>query len=249
MSGNIEPRQIWIVLPTFNEAENVIRMLQAISAVADEPQILVVDDDSPDGTGELVEGVSQNCSNVHVLHRRDERGLGTAYRAGFEHAFKSGAHAVLTMDCDFSHDPAVIPLMIENLSGADIVIGSRYVPGGRIENWPLRRKLLSASANSFVRMLFHMPAHDCTSGFRLYRREILETVPWERVRSTGYSFLVETLYWATRKNGVKVTEVPICFANRVEGESKMGMREALDGMINLLRLKRHLRKDRSTGGV
>jgi len=242
MSRNIEPSQIWVVLPTFNEAENITRMLGAINAVADKLQILVVDDDSPDGTGKLVEDIAQSCSFVHVVHRRGERGLGTAYLAGFQLALAAGAEAIITMDCDFSHDPAVIPSLIDKLPMADLVIGSRYVPGGRIENWPLRRTLLSASANSFVRMLFDMPAHDCTSGFRLYRREILQSIPWDRVSSTGYSFLVETLYWATRHDGMKVTEVPICFANRVAGESKMGLREALYGMINLIRLKLNLRR-------
>lgn len=243
MSANIAPSQIWVVLPTYNEAENVARMLHAINAVAGELQILVVDDDSPDGTGKLVADVAQVCSQVHLLHRKGERGLGTAYLAGFRHAIESGAEAVLTMDCDFSHDPGVIPSLIEKLPAADLVIGSRYVPGGRIENWPLRRKLLSASANSFVRLLFGMPAHDCTSGFRLYRRHILENIPWQRLHSTGYSFLVETLYWATRQPGMAVSEVPICFANRVHGESKLGFREAVDGMTNLLRLKRELRRE------
>jgi dolichol-phosphate mannosyltransferase len=243
MRANIEPGQIWVVLPTYNEAENVTRMLRAINAVEGELQIVVVDDGSPDGTGKLVEEVANSCAKVHLLQRQGERGLGTAYLAGFRHAIASGAEAVLTMDCDFSHDPAVIPSLIERLPSADLIIGSRYVPGGRIENWPLRRKILSASANNFVRMLFHMAAHDCTSGFRLYRRHILENIPWQRVHSTGYSFLVETLYWATHQNGMAVSEVPICFTNRVQGESKLGFREAVYGMANLLRLKRDLRRE------
>jgi dolichol-phosphate mannosyltransferase len=247
MSANIAPSQIWVVLPTYNEAENVTRMLRAINAVAAGLQILVVDDDSSDGTGKLVEDVAQSCVKVHLLQHKGERGLGTAYLAGFRRAIASGAEAVLTMDCDFSHDPAVIPALIEQLPAADLVIGSRYVPGGRIENWPLYRKLLSASANFFVRMLFGMPAHDCTSGFRLYRRHILENIPWQRLHSTGYSFLVETLYWAARPQGMKVSEVPICFANRTHGESKMGFREAVNGITNLLRLKIELRRGPKKG--
>jgi dolichol-phosphate mannosyltransferase len=242
MRVDIEPGQIWVVLPTFNEAENVTRMLRAINAVNGELQIVVVDDDSPDGTGWLVEEFAQDCSNVHVIHRQGERSLGTAYLAGFRHAIESGAQAILTMDCDFSHDPNVIPSFIEKIRSADLVIGSRYVPGGKIENWPMRRKLLSASANSFVRTLLGVPVHDCTSGFRLYRRHILENIPWHRVRSIGYSFLVETLYWATHQDGMAVSEVPICFTNRVLGESKLGLREAVQGMSNLLLLKRELRR-------
>jgi dolichol-phosphate mannosyltransferase len=241
MRANIEPGQIWIVLPTYNEAENVTKMIRAISSVDGDLQILVVDDNSPDGTGRLAQEVAHGSSQVHVIHRQGKRGLGTAILAGLRYAIESGAEAVLTMDCDFSHDPRVIPLIIERSSVADLVIGSRYVPGGRIENWPRRRKILSSSANSFVRMLFHMPAHDCTSGFRLYRRHVLENIPWAGVRSSGYSFVVETLYWAAHQEGVVVSEVPICFANRVHGESKMGFREIVSGMVNLLRLKTRLR--------
>jgi dolichol-phosphate mannosyltransferase len=246
MRANVEPRQIWVVLPTFNEAENITQMLGAITAVESELQILVVDDDSPDGTGKLAEAFALSCPNVHVIHRKGERGLGTAYLAGFRHGINAGAEAILTMDCDFSHDPKVIPLLLEKLPSADLVIGSRYVPGGRIENWPRRRKILSASANSFVRTLFHIPAHDCTSGFRLYRRHLLENIPWQRVRSTGYAFLVETLYWSTHRGGAVVNEVPICFANRVHGESKLGFREALSGVANLIRLRMELPKKAET---
>lgn len=244
MRANAKPGQIWIVLPTYNEAENVTQMLRAISSVDRDLQILVVDDDSPDGTGRLAEEVAHGCSRVHVIHRQGSRGLGAACLAGFRRAIESGAEAVLTMDCDFSHDPRAIPLLIEQASAADLVIGSRYVPGGRVENWPLRRRILSSSANSFVRMLFRMPAHDCTSGFRLYRRHILENIPWSVVRSSGYSFVVETLYWAAYQEGVVVREVPITFANRVQGESKMGFREVVSGIVNLLRLKTRLRRMR-----
>ncbi|MCA1630505.1 MAG: hypothetical protein LC774_09240 [Acidobacteria bacterium] len=145
---------------------------------------------------------------------------------------------MLTMDCDFSHDPVAIPSLVGALDSARVVIGSRYVAGGRIENWGLYRELLSATANRFVRALFRLPVRDCTSGFRLYRTEVLEGIPWQRVSSTGYSFLVESLYWAMREGGgARVREVPICFVDRVRGQSKMGAREVLHGAINLLRLR------------
>jgi dolichol-phosphate mannosyltransferase len=231
----------WAVLPTYNEAGNVARMLRAILSLGLDLDILVVDDDSPDGTAAIVEELARECPRVHVLRRTGERGLGTAYRAGFRHALEAGADAVLTLDCDFSHDPGVIPVLMESLCGADVVIGSRYVPGGRIENWSPYRKRLSAAANRFVRTLFRLPVRDCTSGYRWYRRQVLEAIPWERVRSQGYSFLVETLYWASQR-AARVKEVPICFVDRKEGRSKMGMREAFQGIGHLVRLKLTLRE-------
>jgi dolichol-phosphate mannosyltransferase len=229
--------RIWVVLPTYNEAENLARLLDAIISLRLDLNIVVVDDASPDGTGEIAEESARERPQVHVIRRAGERGLGTAYLAGFRHAVAAGADAVLTLDCDFSHDPASIPALIEAFDSVQLVIGSRYVADGRIENWEMHRKILSASANRFVRTLFKLPVRDCTSGFRLYRREVLEVVPWERVSSTGYSFLVETLYWAARQPSFSVREVPICFVNRARGESKMGWREVFDGARNLLRLR------------
>jgi glycosyltransferase involved in cell wall biosynthesis len=230
--------RIWAVLPTYNEAENVAPLLGALLALALDLHVVVVDDASPDGTAEIAAGVARESPRVHVVRREGVRGLGTAYLAGFRRAIDAGADAVLTMDCDFSHDPAAVPSLVAALGSARIVIGSRYAAGGRIENWGLYRKLLSATANRFVRALFRLPVGDCTSGFRLYRAEVLETIPWRRVNSTGYSFLVESLYWAMRQGeGARVSEVPICFVDRVRGQSKMGAREVFHGVINLLRLR------------
>lgn len=233
-----ERRRIWAVLPTYNEAENIAPLLVAILSLDLDLHIVVVDDDSPDGTADIAAQHAQQSPRVHVVRRDGERGLGTAYLAGFRRAIDAGADAVLTMDCDFSHDPAAIPSLVEALDSARVVIGSRYVAGGRIENWGLYRKVLSATANRFVRALFDLPVRDCTSGFRLYRAEVLESIPWQRVSSTGYSFLVESLYWAMRHDdGARVREVPICFIDRVRGQSKMGAREVFSGVVNLLRLR------------
>lgn len=239
VDGRRERRRwrIWAVLPTYNEAENVALLVGALLALDLDLHIVVVDDASPDGTADIAARHARQSSRVHVIRREGERGLGTAYLAGFRRAIDAGADAVLTMDCDFSHDPAVVPLLVEALDSARVVIGSRYVAGGRIENWGLYRKLLSAAANRFVRALFRLPVRDCTSGFRLYRAEVLENIPWQRVSSTGYSFLVESLYWAMREGDSRVREVPIRFVDRVRGQSKMGAREVFSGVSNLLRLR------------
>jgi dolichol-phosphate mannosyltransferase len=200
--------------------------------------VLVVDDDSPDGTGKIADERAAASGRVRALHRHGERGLGTAYLAGFREALARGADAVLTMDCDYSHDPAQVPQLLGGLENADLVIGSRYIGGGEIVGWSPHRRVLSRAANSFVHTLFHLPASDCTSGFRAYRRHVLEGIPWPEVRSTGYSFLVESLLWASRIPGVRVVEVPICFRDRDEGQSKLGWREAVHGAANLLRVWR-----------
>jgi glycosyltransferase involved in cell wall biosynthesis len=228
----------WVILPTYNEAGNLARMVAAVTAVDPRLCVLVVDDASPDGTGEIADALARENPRIHVLHRHGERGLGTAYLAGFRAAMAGGAEALVTMDCDFSHDPATLPRLVEAAAAADVVIGSRYVDGGRIEGWPPHRRILSRSANAFVHALFHLPARDCTSGFRLYRRPVVEAIPWERVQSTGYSFLVESLYWAAQ--GRRIAEVPICFRDREQGASKLGWREAVFGARNLLRLWRSL---------
>ncbi len=225
----------WVVLPTYNEALNLARMVESITSLDASVRIVVVDDASPDGTGAIADGLRAKHDRVEVIHRTG-RGLGTAYLAGFREAMAQGGDALLTMDCDFSHDPAVIPDLVKALGAADVVIGSRYVQGGRVEGWPAHRKILSRVANRFVHALFDIPAKDCTSGFRLYRREVVLGIEWEKVRSTGYSFLVESLYWASRQPGTRLVEVPITFRDRTRGASKLGWREAVHGARNLIRL-------------
>ena len=210
-------------------------MVEKIASLDANLRIVVVDDASPDGTGAIADELKAKDPRVHVIHRT-ERGLGTAYLAGFKEAMARGGEALLTMDCDFSHDPAVIPDLVKALGSADVVIGSRYVPGGRVEGWPVHRKVLSRVANNFVHALFDIPAKDCTSGFRLYRKEVVLGIEWENVRSTGYSFLVESLYWASRQKGARLVEVPITFRDRTRGASKLGWREAVHGARNLIQL-------------
>ena len=227
--------EAWVVLPTYNEAPNLARMVEQIASVDAKLRIVVVDDASPDGTGAIADALRAKDPRVHVIHRT-ERGLGTAYLAGFKEAMAQGGQALLTMDCDFSHDPAVIPQLLKALESPDVVIGSRYVQGGRIEGWPVHRKLLSRVANRFVHALFDIGAKDCTSGYRLYRSSVVLGIEWENVRSTGYSFLVESLYWASRQEGARLVEVPITFRDRTQGSSKLGWREAVHGARNLIRI-------------
>jgi dolichol-phosphate mannosyltransferase len=227
----------WLVLPTYNEAENLPRLIAAVRDLPRSFPVIVVDDASPDGTGRLAEELAAGRDDLVVVHRQGVRGFGEALTDGFHEALRRGAEAVFTMDADFSHDPADLVRLEDALADADLVIGSRYTAGGELRAWPLYRRLLSATANAFVGVLFHLPARDCTSGFRGYRRGVLEAIPWDGLHSAGYSFLVEVLYWAARRSGARVREVPICFSERREGKSKMGLREIVWGAMNLLKVR------------
>jgi len=224
-----------VVLPTFNEAENLRDVVTRVLAAAPAVGVLVVDDGSPDGTGGIADELAHADSRVSVLHRRGERGLGRALTAGLQEAVRRGVPLAITMDCDLSHDPAEIPRLIA--AGGDVTIGSRYVAGGRLPNWSLHRRVLSASANAFVRTLFALGARDCTSGYRAYRTDVLAKVPFERLHSAGYSFEVEILIWVARLGTNGLREIPITFLDRSRGSSKMGGREAVLGALNLLRLR------------
>ena len=224
------------MLPTLNEAENLAALVGRLRAAAPDVEIWVVDDDSRDGTARIADELARADLSVRVLHRAGKKGYGEALTEGFRAALASGADVVATMDCDFSHDPADLPRLLAALAEADMAIGSRYVEGGGIRNWPPHRRLLSAAANAFVRALFSLPARDCTSGFRAYRRPALEAVPWGRLHSAGYSFLVEVLYWACRR-GFRAREVPIVFVDRTRGRSKMGLRQIVSGAANLVKVR------------
>jgi dolichol-phosphate mannosyltransferase len=213
-----------VVLPTYNEAQNVLPLARAILAVDASLDVLVVDDASPDGTGDLVEGERRSQPRLSLLRRAGKLGLGTAYLAGFRWGLDRGYSRLLTMDCDGSHQPRHIPAMLAALSHCDMVVGSRYVPGGGIVNWPRSRQALSAFANFYARVLLRLPVHDCTSGFRLYTREVLETIDPFAIRSSGYSFL-EEITWRVARFGFRIGEVPIVFEQRTLGISKIDSSE------------------------
>jgi dolichol-phosphate mannosyltransferase len=220
-----------VCLPTYNERENIQRMLEALRGVLrDDDRVLVIDDRSPDGTGELADRLAAELGFVDVLHRDEKEGLGPAYVAGFRHALADGAELVLEMDCDFSHDPADVPRLIAAAEGgADVVLGSRYVAGGGVRNWGLVRRAISRGASLYTGLFLHMGVKDPTGGFKCFRRGVLEAIDVDRVRSKGYAFQIETTYRAKRA-GFRVVEIPITFADRVEGRSKMSRAIVLEAV-------------------
>jgi dolichol-phosphate mannosyltransferase len=207
-----------VCLPTYNECENLERMLHALADKG--VDVLVIDDNSPDGTGELADRLAAELDFVAVLHRERKDGLGPAYLAGFRRALAEGAELVLEMDADFSHDPADVPRLIEAAHDADVVLGSRYVDGGAIANWGPLRRFVSAGGSLYARLLLGVPVHDLTGGFKCYRREVLEALDLDAIASRGYAFQIETTYRALRV-GFRVVEVPIRFVDREHGGSKM----------------------------
>jgi dolichol-phosphate mannosyltransferase len=208
-----------VCLPTYNELENLEPMLRALGDK--DVRVLVIDDNSPDGTGELADRLAQELDYVDVLHRERKEGLGPAYLAGFHRALSDGAELVLEMDCDFSHDPNDVPRLLAAVEhGADLALGSRYVPGGGVRNWGLVRRLISEGGSLYARVLLGVKVQDLTGGFKCYRRGVLEAIDLDAVDSKGYAFQIETTYRALRA-GFEVVEVPITFADREVGGSKM----------------------------
>jgi dolichol-phosphate mannosyltransferase len=225
-----------ICLPTYNERENLERMVRALGEHG--VSVLVIDDNSPDGTGELADRLAQDLPYVEVLHRDRKEGLGPAYLAGFRRALADGAELILEMDCDFSHDPADVPRLIAATGEADLVLGSRYVKGGAIGNWGLVRRAVSAGGSLYARLLLGVGVRDLTGGFKCYRRAVLETIDLDAITSKGYAFQIETTYRALRA-GFRVVEIPIRFVDREEGGSKMSRGIVLEGFwkVPVLRLK------------
>ncbi len=208
-----------VCLPTYNELENLEPMLRALGDM--DVRVLVIDDNSPDGTGELADRLAQDLDYVDVLHRERKEGLGPAYLAGFRRALADGAELVLEMDCDFSHDPSDVPRLLAAIEqGADLALGSRYVRGGGVRNWGLVRRLISAGGSLYARVLLGVKVQDLTGGFKCYRRTVLEAIDLDAVESKGYAFQIETTYRVLRA-GFEVVEVPITFADREVGGSKM----------------------------
>jgi dolichol-phosphate mannosyltransferase len=210
-----------VVIPTYNEAENIERMLQRVAECLPEAGVLVVDDGSPDGTAELVEAARGRYRDVHLLRRNEKSGLGSAYRAGFGWGLERGYDAFIEMDCDFSHDPAALPGLVAPLNeGYEVVIGSRYVEGGSIPNWAWHRELLSRGGNLYAAAVLGLGVRDSTAGFRCYAASILERLNLKRIRAEGYGFQIEMTY-RSKQHGAAITEVPISFVDRAAGESKM----------------------------
>jgi dolichol-phosphate mannosyltransferase len=239
MSG--EP---WLILPTYNEAENVQAIVaaaaEALAAAApDGFRVLVVDDGSPDGTGRLADAMAAERPWLGVLHRTEKNGIGPAYLAGFRHALDRGAGYVMEMDSDFSHDPADLARLLQAVyDGADLALGSRYVAGGGVSDWGLVRRLISEGGSTYARLVLGLRVRDLTGGFKCFRREVLEAVQFDAVRSQGYAFQVELTYRATQA-GFRVVEVPIVFRDRQHGTSKMSWRIAAEAMwlVPLLRFR------------
>lgn len=212
-----------VVLPTYNEARNLVDIVPVILAQDHRIEILVVDDDSPDGTGRVADQLAQAMSRVHVLHRAVKEGLGRAYLAGFRWALERDYTLVFEMDADFSHDPRFLKDFIAKAAEADLVIGSRYNQGVNVINWPIGRLMLSIGANAYARVITGLPLTDSTGGFKAFRREVLETIRLDRVQSNGYAFQIEMSFRAW-KRGFRLAEIPIVFTDRVEGQSKMSKR-------------------------
>ena len=230
-----------VCLPTYDERPNLERMLRSLGEVLRQgDRVLVIDDNSPDGTGGLAEELAHELPFVSVLHRAQKEGLGPAYLAGFRRALDDGAELVLEMDCDFSHDPKDVPRLIAAAEdGADVVLGSRYVAGGRVGNWGLARRAISRGGSLYTGLFLHMGVKDPTGGFKCFRRRVLETIDPDTITARGYAFQIETTYRAKRA-GFKVVEIPITFDDRVSGTSKMSRRIVLEAVwrVPLLRLGR-----------
>jgi dolichol-phosphate mannosyltransferase len=233
---------ITVIIPTYNEAENIPKIVSALLLLPlPGLRVLVADDNSPDGTGHLVDQIHATEPRVSALHRKKKVGLGRAYLDAFQVAMNAGADYLVQMDADFSHPPEKILEMAEKIDGYDLVIGSRYVEGGSLdENWPIWRKRLSAFGNGYARTILNMPIRDCTGGFRMYRRETLQGMPLERVRSNGYVFQVEMAYLGYRK-GFKALEIPIHFADRQWGTSKMNLRVQAEAALRVWQVWRTYR--------
>jgi len=215
-----------VCLPTYNERENVERMVRTLHGLG--VAVLVIDDNSPDGTGDIADRLAEELDGVSVLHRPRKDGLGPAYLAGFRRALDEGAELILEMDCDFSHDPADVPRLIAAADEADLVLGSRYVEGGGTENWGAVRRFISRGGSLYAQALLGLHVRDLTGGFKCYRRRVLEALPLDEIHSKGYAFQIETTYRALRK-GFRIREVPITFVDRVEGGSKMSRAIVVEG--------------------
>jgi dolichol-phosphate mannosyltransferase len=230
------PMTALVVIPTYNERDNIDRLIPEILKQDPIIEVLVVDDNSPDGTGALVDGMAGADSRIHVLHRSGKLGLGSAYREGFRYALERGAEFIVEMDADFSHDPGVLPVFFEKMREFDVVIGSRYLNGVSVVNWPIRRLILSYCASVYTRIITGLDLHDCTSGFKCFRSSVLKAINLETIRSDGYSFQIEMNY-RCMEQGFRLGEVPIIFIDRHAGSSKMSKRIVREAIFMVWKLK------------
>jgi dolichol-phosphate mannosyltransferase len=225
-----------VVVPTYNERDNIERLVADILAQDEGIEVLVVDDDSPDGTGEIVDRMAAGNPRLHALHRPGKLGLGSAYCDGFRLALDKGAEYIVEMDADFSHDPAMLPVFFEKMKDFDLVIGSRYLNGVSVVNWPLRRLMLSYFANVYTRFITGLKISDCTGGFKCFRRTVLESIDLSRIKSDGYSFQIEMNYRCV-ENGFRIGEIPIIFVDRHAGSSKMSRKIVREAVFIVWKLK------------
>ena len=221
--------RVIVVIPTYNEAENLPLIVPEVLAQRADLEVLVVDDSSPDGTGKIADELAESTGRVHVLHRRTKEGLGAAYRAGLAKALDLGADIVIQMDADFSHPPDVLKTMLEEIESYDVVLGSRYLNGITVVNWPIERILISYFGNTYAKAVTRLPISDTTGGFRCMRREALEKIGLEGVRSDGYAFQIEMNY-RFHRNGARVKEIPFFFLDRTRGDSKLSLRIGLEAL-------------------
>ncbi|MDP7236125.1 MAG: polyprenol monophosphomannose synthase [Candidatus Latescibacteria bacterium] len=232
-----------IIIPTYNERDNIQKLIPLLMELDISLSVLVVDDNSPDGTGKLVNDMSEQNDRIQILHRPGKLGLGSAYIAGFKHAIQQDVDCIFEMDADFSHDPDMISEFLEKLETCDVVIGSRYISGINVVNWPMSRLLLSYFANFYTRVITGMSIQDATSGFKCFKREVLELIDLDRVRSDGYAFQIEMNFRCWRK-GFRICEIPIIFVDRHSGTSKMSRRIICEAIwiVWWLRLQRLFRR-------
>jgi dolichol-phosphate mannosyltransferase len=223
-------QRVLVVIPTYNEVENLPLIVGRVRAAVPDVHVLVADDNSPDGTGEVADRLAAGDDHVHVLHRRGKEGLGAAYLAGFDWGLERGYDVLVEMDADGSHQPEQLPTLLAALADADLVLGSRWVPGGSVVNWPLSRKILSRGGNLWTRLMLGIPVHDATGGYRAFRRRTLLGLGLADVASAGYCFQVD-LAWRALKAGFRVVEVPITFVEREHGVSKMSQRIVLEALL------------------
>ncbi|MGH3463410.1 MAG: polyprenol monophosphomannose synthase [Kribbellaceae bacterium] len=224
--------RILVIIPTYNEAENIEPIVARVRTSVPEAHILVADDNSPDGTGELADKLAAADEHVHVLHRKGKEGLGAAYIAGFDWGLDNGYGVLVEMDADGSHQPEELPRLLDALGSADLVLGSRYVKGGAVRNWPKHREVLSRGGNIYTRLAIGVPLADATGGYRAFRRETLEGIGLDQVASAGYCFQVD-LAWRALKKGFRVVEVPITFIERERGTSKMSQAIVVEAMLKV----------------